>query len=115
MDFCFGLLIVWTAYVYFILRINAQIYIGEHILESDSQQGQVVQAITGLVIGLIAEHYGRAAASLCRRLIHILLTIASIRICHDHDDSRDDDAQHRIPPTGQSQGFELSVRSVQSH
>lgn len=78
-DLCFGLLLLSTAYIYFILRINAQIYIGEHILHHDSQQGQIVQAITGLVVSLIAERYGRAAAALCRQLFHLILTVASIR------------------------------------
>lgn len=108
LDIAFGLLLIWTAYVYFVVRMNAQIYIGEHILDSDSQAGKIVQAITGLLISLVAEHYGRSTAALCRQLLHLILTLPSIRY--------ESGPEEHDATTGSDQGlhqqeFELAVRT----
>lgn len=93
LDLAFGLLVVWMAYFYALIRKWHVVQVGEHVLQSDSEWGHLAQTVTGLVVSLVADRYGRSAAILCRRFMHLTLTIASVRFEARTQYGRDSEAQ----------------------
>lgn len=115
LDMVFGLLVVWMAYFYVLIKEWDVIQVGEHILESDSEWGHLAQTVTGLIVSLVADRYGRTAAILCRRFVRLMLTFSSVRFEARTQHGHNGVVLHAadIGPSHQStgHGFQLSVNT----
>ena len=84
LDICFGGLLIWMSYIYYLYRFKVSIIVDDQVIAPDSQLGQVISHIIATIVALVAKEIGTPAASLVRRTLELASHAFAIRFVYDN-------------------------------